>query len=226
MGISRTAELANWRFSAAFPPYGGGFSNGGGNLPLQGPIETALPAPFYRPSRPSLPAFPPFLPPFPRPLYRHSRASGNPERYCKTAKTSPLPSRRRIPVLSTVIARPHRHSRASGNPERHCKDQPIALPPPDSRLRGNDGRKAAGMTVVVAGSTVRTTREIRSAGIPYNPGAAAKPPAGALAPSVRSSSSRSLGLSPIIFSWATMSAAVFSSSTCSVMKVCRCTWVG
>ena len=34
MGISRMAELTNWRFSAAFPQFGGEFSNGGGNIPF------------------------------------------------------------------------------------------------------------------------------------------------------------------------------------------------
>ena len=50
----------------------------------------------------------------------------------------------------------YRHSRVSGNPERYWKDQPVAVPPPpDSRLRGNDGRGGrripayAGMTVGV-----------------------------------------------------------------------------
>ena len=49
--------------------------------------------------------------------------------------------------------RPYRHSRVSGNPERSWKDQPVAVsPPPDSRLRGNDGGGAAGRT---AGWVVR-----------------------------------------------------------------------
>ena len=42
---------------------------------------------------------------------------------------------------------PHRPSRVSGNPERYLKDQPVAAPPPDSRLRGNDGGGRPGMTV-------------------------------------------------------------------------------
>ena len=45
-------------------------------------------------------------------------------------------------VLSTVLpGRPYRHSRVSGNPHGIAKDPPFAVPPPpDSRLRGNDGR--------------------------------------------------------------------------------------
>ena len=52
-----------------------------------------------------------------------------------------------LPGLPTVIPALYRHSRVSGNPERCRKDPSFALqPPPDSRLRGNDGGEG-GMTV-------------------------------------------------------------------------------
>jgi len=54
-----------------------------------------------------------------------------------------------FPHLTTVIPAPHyRPSRVSGNPDGTSKDRPITNRAfLDSRLRGNDGRDAAGITV-------------------------------------------------------------------------------
>ena len=58
--------------------------------------------------------------------YRHSRVSGNPERYCLM-----MPHTR---ALSTVTpGRPYRHSRVSGNPtvacrQCHPKSVPFGIP--------------------------------------------------------------------------------------------------
>ena len=48
-------------------------------------------------------------------------------------------------------AAPYRHSRVSGNPDGTAKDRPVTHQAfLDSRLRGNDGRGTAGMTVGVS----------------------------------------------------------------------------
>ena len=64
-------------------------------------------------------------------------------------------------------------------------------------------------------------------GRPYRPVAGGGPSEAAPRAAIRRSRrSKSLALSPIMRSCATISAAVFSSSTCSVMNAWRCTWVG
>ena len=79
--------------------------------------------------------------------------------YCYSRKSS-LPS---FPAAPTVIpGRPYRHSRVSGNPQMPALSRLVWRSTVlDSRLRGNDGSRAAGRTVgMAAGRTVSTGRMV------------------------------------------------------------------
>ena len=107
----------------------------------------------------------------------------------------------------TAVLRP---ARLAGIPHRR--------PPPALGRHGSSPSFSSALGLVRRKRLVRRTT--------YRPEAVSGPSVAPRAAILRSSSSRSLALSPIIFSCATISAAVFSSSTCSVMKAWRCTCVG